>query len=45
VPEIEYLTSSDILALTSRFFDRPGYAQPVLRGDGMALLDSAVHRA
>jgi death on curing protein len=45
MPEVEYLTASDVVALTNRFFERLGYAQPVPRGDGLALLESAVHRA
>ena len=43
--ETEYLTASDVLALTGWFFQRLGYAAPILRGDGQALLETAVHRA
>jgi prophage maintenance system killer protein len=43
--EIESLTAADVLALTDWFFEQLGYAPPVLRGDGQALLESAVHRA
>jgi len=45
MPEIAYLTASDVLALAGWFFDRLGYAAPVLRGNGWALLESAAHRA
>jgi death-on-curing protein len=43
--EFEYLTASDIVALTGWFFERLGYAPPILRGNGEALLESAVYRA
>jgi death on curing protein len=43
--ETEYLTPSDVLALTGLFFQRLGYAAPILRGDGQALLETGVHRA
>jgi death on curing protein len=45
MPEVEYLTASDILALTTWFFEQLGYAPPLLRANGLALLESAVHRA
>jgi death-on-curing family protein len=45
VAEIEYLTSSDVVALTAWLMQRLGYARPILRANGEALLDSAVHRA
>ncbi len=40
-----YLTASDVLALTDWFLQRLGYRPVILRGNGQALLDSAVHRA
>lgn len=43
--EVDYLTASDVVALTGWFFERLGYAPPILRGNGQALLESAVHRA
>jgi death on curing protein len=43
--EIDYLTASDVLALTGWLFERLGYAPPILRDNGQALLQSAVHRA
>ncbi|HLZ31504.1 MAG TPA: type II toxin-antitoxin system death-on-curing family toxin [Chloroflexota bacterium] len=43
--EIDYLTASDVVALTGWFFERLGYAPPSLRGNGQALLESAVYRA
>ena len=43
--EIEYLTASDVLALTDWFLQRLGYASAILRADGEGLLESAVHRA
>ena len=46
MPEnIEYLTASDVLALTEWFLERLGYARPILRAGGQALLESAVNRA
>ena len=45
MPETEYLTASDVVALADWFFQRLGYAAPILRGNGLALLESAVHRA
>ncbi|MDQ6672108.1 MAG: Fic family protein [Chloroflexota bacterium] len=45
MPEVQYLTASDVLALTDWFFEQLGYAPPVLRTNGLALLESAVHRA
>lgn len=45
MPEIEYLTAPDVIALADWFFRRLGYAIPILRGNGLALLESAVHRA
>jgi death-on-curing protein len=45
MPEVEYLTASDILALVELFFARLGYAPPLLRANGRELLESAVHRA
>jgi death on curing protein len=45
MPEVEYLTASDVVALTELLFEQLGYARPILRADGRDLLDSAVHRA
>jgi death on curing protein len=45
MPEVEYLTPTDVVALAELFFAERGYARPVLRADGRALLDAAVHRA
>jgi death-on-curing family protein len=45
VAEIEYLTAEDVLATADQFFRDLGYAQPILRGNGYTLLESAVHRA
>jgi death-on-curing protein len=45
MPEVQYVTASDVLALTEWFFEQLGYAPAVLRGNGLALLESAVHRA
>jgi len=43
--EIRYLTASDVLALTNWFQEQLGYARPILRAGGQALLESAVNRA
>jgi death on curing protein len=43
--EIAYLLASDVLALTDWFMQRLGYPPPILRGNGQAQLESAVHRA
>src|SRR5712692_8932743 len=43
--EIEYLTATDVLALTDWFLQRLGYSSVILRADGEGLLESAVHRA
>jgi death-on-curing protein len=45
MPEVKYLTSGDVLAVARTFFASLGYAPPILRGNGHALLDSAVARA
>src|SRR5215467_3300781 len=45
MPEIRYLTADDVLAIADEFFTALGFARPVLRGGGRALLESAVHRA
>jgi death-on-curing protein len=45
MPEVKYLTSGDVLAVARTFFAGLGYAPPILRGNGRALLDSAVARA
>ena len=45
MPEIAYLTASDVLALTEWFQERLGYARPIPRAGGQAFLESAVHRA
>jgi death-on-curing protein len=42
--ETEYLTASDVFALTGWLFQRLGYAPPIWRGNGQTLLESAVHR-
>jgi|SRR5579864_3950379 len=42
---VRYLNADDVLALADEFFDRLGYARPVLRGNGRGLLESAVARA
>lgn len=42
---VRYLTADDVLAIAADFFERLGYASPILRGNGRALLESAVHRA
>ena len=43
--EVRYLTADDVLTLTEYFLRRLDYSPPILRGDGRALLDSAVNRA
>jgi death-on-curing protein len=43
--ETRYLTADDVLAIADEFFRALGYANPILRGDGRGLLESAVHRA
>jgi death-on-curing protein len=45
MPEIQYLIPVDVLALAEWFLERLGYTRPVLRGNGLALLESGVHRA
>jgi len=45
MPDVDYLTASDVLALTEWFFEHLGYARPILRAGGQALLESAIHRA
>jgi death-on-curing protein len=45
MPDVRYLTASDVLALTTDFLTSLGYAAPILRGDGLHLLESAVARA
>jgi len=42
---IRYLTPDEVLANAVRYFERLGYTHPILRGDGRALLESAVARA
>jgi death on curing protein len=45
MPEVEYLTATDVVALAELFFEERGYARPILRADGRAVLDAAAHRA
>jgi death on curing protein len=45
MPETRYLSATDVEALTAEFFARLGYAAPILRAGGRALLESAVQRA
>jgi death-on-curing protein len=45
MPEVEYLTATDVVALAELFFEARGYARPILRADGRSVLDAAVHRA
>lgn len=45
MPDVRYLTANDVLALTTDFLTRLGYAAPILRGGGLQLLESAVARA
>ena len=45
MPDVDYLTASDLLALTDWFSEHLGYARPTLRAGGQALLESAVHHA
>jgi death-on-curing protein len=43
--EVEHLTASDMVALAELFFQTLGYARPILRADGLGLLESAIYRA
>jgi death on curing protein len=45
MPEARFLNADDVLAIADEFFAALGYARPVLRGGGRALLEAAVHRA
>lgn len=45
MPDVAYLSATDVLALADTFFTRLGYAPPILRGGGADLLGSAVARA
>lgn len=40
-----YLIADDVVALVEYFFRRAGYAPPIFRDQGRALLESAVNRA
>jgi death on curing protein len=42
---IRYLSPDEVLANADHYFERLGYARPILRGGGRALLESAVARA
>ena len=43
--EIHHLDAEDVIAVTEEFLTRLGYVPTVLRGGGLALLESAVARA
>jgi death-on-curing protein len=45
MPDTVYLTAADVRALANAYLRRLGYAAPILRGNGEALLESAIHRA
>ena len=45
MPELNFLTADDVLAIADEFFAALGYARPVLRGGGRELLESGIHRA
>src|SRR3954462_571183 len=45
MPEVHYLTADDVLALVEWVFPLLGFQSPILRGNGRALLESAVGRA
>jgi death-on-curing protein len=45
MPDARFLTTEDVLAVADEFFAALGYARPILRDGGRALLESAVQRA
>jgi death-on-curing protein len=42
---IRYLSADEVIANAERYFERLGYARPIVRGGGQALLESAIARA